>query len=196
MLRVVCKSQQADSTPEFSTFARWTLRSSNNVRLTKRSRGLKGLLQEVQFFCINNSAYDDLSSISDALASPSFVDGIDVNREAYPSSSASTTPGGIFEHPCLPLTKILSTGTFYYSTRAQWDLSTRLSARLERHAIHDPMTNFDERFVWNQFIAQPLLDLRQRLDFEEMDEFDRSQFLVRSRSPDFEPNLPATRRCY
>lgn len=149
-----------------------------NIRPSASTPENVSRVQEVQFFCINNSAFDDLSSVTDAMGGPSFVDGIDSNRDPYASTSSGPVPGSVFEHPCAPLTKILSTGTFYYSTKAQWDLSTRLSVRLERQVGHDPVSDYDDRFVWNQYIARPLLDFRQRLDAEEIREFDHSQFLV------------------
>lgn len=144
-------------------------------------------VQEVQFFCINNPAFDDLSSVSDALVGPTSSYFNDSSNDSNPyasTSSNSTAPVPVFEHPCAPLTKILSTGTFYYSSKGQWDLSTRLSVRLDRKKAgggEDPMVDFDERFVWNQYIAKPLLDFRERLDEQEIKEFDEGQFLVRPR---------------
>ncbi|KAF8307217.1 DNase I-like protein [Clavulina sp. PMI_390] len=135
-------------------------------------------VQGVQFFCINNSAYDDLSSLADSLASPSFVDGIDVNRDPYssPAPVPSSSSGAMYEHPCGPLTKILGNGTFYYATQSRWDISSRLAVRMGNRA-HD-ISAFDDRFIWNQYIAQPLLDFRDRLDADEAEELDRCQFVV------------------
>jgi hypothetical protein len=146
-----------------------------NVRPTNNPVENVSRIQEVQFFCINNSAYDDLSSLSDALASPSFFDSIDGNRDPY-ASAASMQSVTVLEHPCEPLTKILGNGTFYYATRAQWDISTRLSARMDR-PTHD-LAHFDERFIWNQYIARPLLSFREQLHDVEMEELDRCQFIV------------------
>lgn len=146
-----------------------------NVRPTNNPAENVSRIQEVQFFCINNSAYDDLSSLSDALASPSFFDGIEGNRDPY-ASAASMQSVTVLEHPCEPLTKILGNGTFYYATRTRWDISTRLSARMHR-PTHD-LAQFDERFIWNHYIAQPLLSFREQLGDIEMEELDSCQFLV------------------
>jgi hypothetical protein len=97
----------------------------------------------------------------------------------YPSASNPV----IFEHPCAPLTKILSSGSFYYSMDTPWDLSSRLAVRLAR----DPgggsdLSVFDERFVWNEYIVRSLLNFRERLDPQERADLDACQFIVRSYS--------------
>lgn len=90
---------------------------------------------------------------------------------------------GVLEHPCLPLTKILSSGSFYFALEPQWDLSTRFSERLstpgniEKGRTYD-IANFDERFIWNEYIVRSLLDFRDRLDPQERDDLDRCQFIV------------------
>src|SRR6202044_1713116 len=90
----------------------------------------------------------------------------------------------VFEHPCLPLTKILSSGSFYYALEPHWDLSTRLAARLGARADagvsgKKDLGAFDERFVWNEYIVRSLLDFRERLDIHERHDLDRCQFIVR-----------------
>lgn len=81
----------------------------------------------------------------------------------------------------MPLTKILSSGSFYYALDPTWDLSSRLSIRLarDRTSVHD-IGIFDERFVWNEYIVRSLLNFRERLDPLEREELDKCQFIVRS----------------
>lgn len=139
-------------------------------------------IQEVRFFALNTSAYDDLSSLSEGLASPSFLDGPDTTRDSYAQSAIQgPVPGSVYEHPCAPLTKILASGTFYYAVRPQWDLSSRLGVRMSRGG--NSMEGFDERFVWNEFIVKSLLEFRERLDPEEANELDLTQFIVSHLSP-------------
>jgi SacI homology domain len=89
------------------------------------------------------------------------------------------TPANVYEHPCSPLTKILSSGTFYHATYPHWDLSTRLSERLKReNIVGDDLGAFDDRFVWNEYIVRSLLDFRDRLDPQERQDLDRCQFIV------------------
>ncbi len=87
--------------------------------------------------------------------------------------------GSLFEHPCVPLTKILSSGSFYYALEPHWDLSSRLPVRLsrERSTSHDPGM-FDDRFIWNEYIVRSLLDFRERLEPQERVDLDRCQFIV------------------
>jgi len=136
-------------------------------------------IHEVLFYCITSHSWDDFSASQDTLLSPDNVDAL-MTRDHYPQS---TTPA-VFEHPCVPLTKILSSGSFYYAVDPTWDLSSRLSVRLarDRTIAHD-IGVFDERFVWNEYIVRSLLNFRERLDSLERDEFDKCQFIVRSCSP-------------
>lgn len=59
---------------------------------------------------------------------------------------------------------------------------------MEKGHVHD-IANFDERFIWNEYIVRSLLDFRDRLDSQERDDLDRCQFIVRLLS-----NLP--KRCF
>ena len=81
----------------------------------------------------------------------------------------------------MPLTKILSSGSFYYAIESQWDLSSRLPIRLARGPDYLKETlTFDERFVWNEFIIRSLLDFRERLEMQDRKDLDRCQFIVSS----------------
>ena len=82
----------------------------------------------------------------------------------------------------MPLTKILSSGSFYYAVESQWDLSSRLPIRLARDPTYSKETlTFDERFVWNEYIIRSLLDFRERLELQEREDLDRCQFIVSCR---------------
>lgn len=130
-------------------------------------------IHEVSFYSLTSATWDDLSA---AATDPSLSPDLESNyREPY-----SQTPPTVFEHPCMPLTKILSSGTFYYAIESNWDLSSRLAVRLARDSkrSHESLT-FDERFVWNEYIIRSLIDFRERLDPHERDDLDRCQFIVR-----------------
>lgn len=124
-------------------------------------------IHEVVFYSLTASIWDDFSAVDTSFDSP--------------ESNYTTSPSGpqAFEHPCLPLTKILSSGSFYYAHESTWDISSRLSVRLTRepNSTRDIGT-FDERFVWNEYIVQSLLDFRERLDSHERDELDQCRFIV------------------
>lgn len=148
-----------------------------NTRPTASSPESVAKIHEVSFYSLTSPTWDDYSAASDGLISPDAIDA--AFRDNY-----SATPGSApqFEHPCLPLGKILSSGTFYYAYDTPWDLSSRLSVRLSRrardpNATHD-LGNFDERFVWNEYILRSLLDFRARLSEQERMDLDCCQFLV------------------
>lgn len=132
-------------------------------------------IHEVSFYSLTSSTWDDLSA---ATVDPSL--GPEPAEPAYRDTYGQPTQT-VFEHPCMPLTKILSSGSFYYAVESQWDLSSRLAVRLSRDpkATNETLT-FDERFVWNEYIIRSLLDFRERLDPHERDELDRCQFIVRA----------------
>ncbi|KAF9651242.1 inositol polyphosphate phosphatase [Thelephora ganbajun] len=134
-------------------------------------------IHEVCFYSLTSSTWDDFSN-SEQAWNYSDTDIINL-RDNYTQSSSA----GVLEHPCLPLTKILSSGSFYFALEPQWDLSTRFSERLpspgsiEKGRAHD-IANFDERFIWNEYIVRSLLDIRDRLDPQEREDLDRCQFIV------------------
>lgn len=129
-------------------------------------------IHDVSFISLTSSTWDDLSATTDIPASPDLSE----SRDNYVQSSTSTQ---VFEHPCAPLTKILSSGSFYYTLESHWDLSSRLSVRLARdHGSSKDPGVFDERFVWNEYIVRSLLNFRDSLDAQEREDLDRCQFIV------------------
>lgn len=127
-------------------------------------------IHEVNFYSLTSPLWDDLSGSAENLGPDDTVN--------YAHTQQNTTQ--VFEHPCMPLTKILSSGSFYYALDSYWDLSSRLAARLVRDSTAaSDIGTFDSRFVWNEFIIRSLLDFRDRLDATEREDFDICQFLVR-----------------
>ncbi|TDL29681.1 DNase I-like protein, partial [Rickenella mellea] len=140
-------------------------------------------IHEVGFYSISSATWDDFplgerEALPD-LAHPDTVNEL-VMREPYASQTPPPgAPAGV-EHPCAPLVKILSSGTFYYATEPVWDLSSRMATRVGRERGEKPkdIASYDERFVWNEYIVRSLLDLRDRLDPLEREDMDRCQFIV------------------
>lgn len=128
--------------------------------------------------------YDDLGAADGALPSPTHFSHIDrpddITTRSDPYNSPAPTP--IYEHPCSAVTKIFTSGTFYYTPYPAWDLSSRLDKRIKRiqeeGGAVDPYSNFDERFVWNEYIVGSLLDFREHLDTKERADLDRCGFIV------------------
>lgn len=143
-------------------------------------------IHEVSFYSLTSSTWDGLAPAADILPSPDTVDFMMRTNGSASDYHGSPTSGPssqvpVFEHPCAPLTKILSSGSFYYALEPHWDLSTRLGARLGaagRVGVKKDVGTFDKRFVWNEYIVRSLLDFRERLDAQERGEMDRCQFIV------------------
>jgi hypothetical protein len=133
-------------------------------------------IHEVSFYCLTSHSWDYFSAAQDTFLNPENADAL-MTREQQHYSQSTTPP--VFEHPCMPLTKILSSGSFYYAPDPAWDLSSRLPVRLarDRSIAHD-IGIFDERFVWNEYIVRSLLNFRERLDSLEREELDKCQFII------------------
>ena len=132
-------------------------------------------IHEVCFYSLTSPTWDDLST----------HDPPDVPESTLRDSYTQPTPhpSQLLEHPCMPLTKILSSGSFYYAIESQWDLSSRLPIRLARDPNYSKETlTFDGRFVWNEYIIRSLLDFRERLELQDREDLDRCQFIVSSLS--------------
>ena len=144
--------------------------SSSAKRQYKVSR-----IQDVAFYCVNNASYDETTLFSDDFASLRTGSDLDLGLK-----DASNPQAGALEHPCASLKKLLSTGTFYFSPYPQWDLSRRFHEMMRTSHVDRDFGIFDERFVWNEYLVDSLLDFRSRLSLQERTEFDRCQFIVSS----------------
>ena len=129
-------------------------------------------IQEVSFFSLSSSAYDDLTHNNDEQNNTVFDPPDSIVRDAYQQNMVP-----IYEHPCASLSKLFTSGTFYYATEPPWDISTRLSKRVRRRQVRDPW-DYDERFVWNEAIVRCLLEFRESLDWKEKEELDLCRFIV------------------
>lgn len=150
-----------------------------NTRPAAASPEIVARIHDVGFFCLNSSAWDELGNgLGPDAHSGYYSDQINDTalRDQYTYSSQQNQ---VLEHPCAPLMKILSSGTFYYAPAPQWDISSRLSLRNSKdQRVESESVAYDGRFVWNEYIVQSLLDLRSKLDPNERDEMDRCQFIV------------------
>lgn len=133
-------------------------------------------IHEVGFYSLTSSTWDN-PSMYDTAPSQTFAEQADaLLRDSYPGQNS---PNPVFEHPCMPLSKIISAGTFYYALEPYWDLSSRLSQRAARDdQVKRDMGHYDERFIWNEYIVRSLLDFRERLDPLERSDLDKCQFIV------------------
>ncbi|KZT13014.1 DNase I-like protein [Laetiporus sulphureus 93-53] len=152
---------------------------AGNTRPSSPNQEGVAQIHEVAFYSLTSSTWDGLSPNLDSASTPAYGDQPDaIYGESF---AANGVPATYFEHPCAPIAKIMSAGTFYYAQGAQWDLSSHLSLRLARKRTMDGNTDiatYDDRFVWNEYVVKSLLDFRARLDPQERDELDRTHFIV------------------
>ena len=146
-----------------------------NTRPSATNPEIVARIHEVCFYSLTSPTWDDLST-QDPQPSPDMAEST-FQKESY--AYPQPAPSQVFEHPCMPLTKILSSGSFYYAIESQWDLSSRLPVRLARGPNYSKESLiFDERFVWNEYIIRSLLDFRERLDAQDREDLDRCRFIV------------------
>ncbi|KAF3769058.1 hypothetical protein M406DRAFT_249144, partial [Cryphonectria parasitica EP155] len=122
----------------------------------------------VEFYGLNTSEYDDVFSSID----PYELEMSD-NASIY-GQTLNRREGGV-EHPCSDVQKLLSNGSFYYST--DFDLTNRLQDRPPDANTFD-IDNFDEGFLWNSYMINPLVQFRSRLMHHERESLDQSRILT------------------
>ena len=121
----------------------------------------------VEFYGLNTSDYDNVFSIDPyelETSDNSSVYGQNLNRRDVQ-----------VEHPCQELQKLLSNGSFYYST--DFDLTNRLQDRPPDADTFD-IDNFDDTFLWNSYMIGPLVQFRSRLMPHERETLDASRILT------------------
>ncbi|KAH7391763.1 SacI homology domain-containing protein [Pyrenochaeta sp. MPI-SDFR-AT-0127] len=124
----------------------------------------------VGFYCLTSSSYDAL--LNDEV-NPYPTDTID--DEGYEMGFGGRKEQSPLEHPCLALKKLLSSGTFYYSS--DFDLTRRLQDRTTDAATVS-IDSLDAGFLWNSYMIQPLVDFRSRLAPRDKDALDASGILT------------------
>ncbi|RYP27748.1 hypothetical protein DL767_007523 [Monosporascus sp. MG133] len=120
----------------------------------------------VDFFCLNSADYDQvlLNTWDSELADSASTYGQNLSRRE-----------GEIDYPYEELQKLLSNGTFYYST--DFDLTNRMQDRpVDSDTFH--IDNFDDSFLWNSYMISPLLKFRSRLMAHERETLDASRILT------------------
>lgn len=127
-------------------------------------------IQSVEFHCLNRSDYDHL--LNDQV-NPFPTDQLDPDGYDHNSHRDALAAQ---EHPCLALKKLLSGGSFYYST--DFDLTKRLQDRPTDSSATVAIDSLDAGFLWNTYMIQPLVDFRSRLSTRERTALDQSRILT------------------
>ncbi|KAL1959266.1 hypothetical protein VTO42DRAFT_2453 [Malbranchea cinnamomea] len=149
-------------------------------------------IDSVDFYCLNSRRYDLVGD------STSRIDEDSDYGTAYEGRDF------VAENPFLALKKLLSDGSFYYST--DFNLTNRLQERADDPVAFD-IDSLDEGFLWNSYLIHPLLQFRKSLTDHDRQILDSSRILtsvirgfVQSLTipasvpllPDLHSNLPST----
>ncbi|KAI8067453.1 SacI homology domain-containing protein [Gongronella butleri] len=116
-------------------------------------------INTVAFYSLSSAKYDNMNEI-----------GTDWDNDEWDSDAAT------LQHPCAPLQKLLSSGTFYFTP--DFDLTRTVQARMASNATSLAAHAFDTHFLWNRFLISGLLDFRAKLDKKKQMDLDRGGFLV------------------
>lgn len=79
------------------------------------------------------------------------------------------------EHPCAQVRKLLSNGSFYYST--DFDLTSVMQTR-GQETKDLSLDTIDDAFMWNSYMMEQLVKFRSRLQTEERRILDKAGFLT------------------
>ncbi len=127
-------------------------------------------IHSVGFFCLTSASYDAM--LNDEV-NPYPTDTLD--DDGFEMNFGGRKEQNPLEHPCLALKKLLSSGTFYYSS--DFDLTRRLQDRT-LDAATVSIDSLNAGFLWNSYMIQPLVDFRTRLAPREKEALDASGILT------------------
>ncbi|KAK3718355.1 Inositol-1,4,5-trisphosphate 5-phosphatase 1 [Vermiconidia calcicola] len=124
-------------------------------------------IRSVEFHCLSRPDYDHLlnTQVNPFPTDDLDSDGFDQYGHKEP----------MLEHPCMALKKLLSGGSFYYST--DFDLTKRLQDR-PADSTTVAIDSLDAGFLWNTHMIQPLVEFRSRLSDREKQALDHSGILT------------------
>ena len=123
-------------------------------------------ISAVDFFCLNDATWDYLEI--DASGYPVLPD-----RDG--SNGSGNTQPTLPRHPCAELRKLLSNGSFFYSS--DFDLTSTLQRRgFGAHSLS--ADNFEQEYMWNSFMMEEIITYRDRLDAEARRILDDEGFLT------------------
>lgn len=134
-------------------------------------------IQRVAFYSLLSNRYD-------------YPGAVQEQNEAVRAIAANSTTGLGFElentppnfaHPCQPLIKLLSTGSFYFSPTMDLTRSAqrRTLDELNGASRSSLFECADSHFVWNKFMLGGLLQIReQELSVEQREDLDSGGMLI------------------
>jgi endonuclease/exonuclease/phosphatase family metal-dependent hydrolase len=142
---------------------------ASRVAVVRPGENVQRILN-ADFYCLTSSEFDQLLHDTINMYPTDTLD-----EDGYEQGQAQGRRDPALEHPCLALKKLLSGGSFYFS--ADFDLTSRLQDRSSDSAKFDFET-FDQAYLWNSYMIQPLVDFRSRLSEHEKHVLDSTRLLT------------------
>ena len=119
-------------------------------------------IHSIEFYCLNDPTWD-------------FVQ---MDQNGYPiqyDKDATEFQDGLPRDPCFELRKLLSNGSFYYSS--DFDLTSTLQHR--GYGAHSLSADtYEEEYMWNSFLMKEVIHFRNRLDSTTRNILDDDGFLT------------------
>lgn len=122
------------------------------------------LIDEVDFYCLNNDRFDAWINKNEE----------DLTPQTHDESESSTTG-----YPAASVKKLLSLGQFYFSK--EFDITTTIQTRgfTSTSRVYDTMEEvYNRKFCWNIYMVSDFLEFRGRLSEHEREQIDKSGFLT------------------
>jgi synaptojanin len=132
-------------------------------------------IHSVEFYSLNRSRWDGFG--------PNYYSQIPGDYDY--DAERVVAEGGEIEHPCAELKKLLSGGSFFFSTDC--DLTNRLQNRythlelvLKCRSFNAPfdLAAADEQFLWNSYMLAPMIPFRDHLNTKDRTMLDSSRLLT------------------
>ncbi|CCK71757.1 uncharacterized protein KNAG_0H03430 [Huiozyma naganishii CBS 8797] len=127
----------------------------------------------VDFFCLNDASWDFLEIDSSGYP---LVPETELSVPGSGSDFQQQQPNDLLpKHPCFELKKLMSNGSFYYSS--DFDLTSTLQSRgFGAHSLS--ADNYEAEYMWNSFLMEEIVTYRDRLDNHAKQILDDEGFLT------------------
>ncbi|WEW60113.1 Inositol-1,4,5-trisphosphate 5-phosphatase 1 [Emydomyces testavorans] len=141
--------------------------SSSRVASPRPSETVQRI-ENVEFYCLNRPDYDSILRL--------YEDSNTYGQSADDGDYGTAFQGRdiVTENPFLALKKLLSDGSFYYST--DFNLTNRMQDRVGDVGLD--IESLDKDLLWNSYMIGPLFQFRSRLDDHERQLLDSSRILT------------------
>lgn len=127
----------------------------------------------VDFFCLNDSSWDFIEL--DAQGRPIDSTNNSVSTTSVGNNLDSEEIRENLQHPCFAMKKLLSNGSFYYSS--DFDLTSILqNRRFDNYSLS--YDNFEKEFMWNSFMMDEIITYRDQLNSKTKEILDLEGFLT------------------